>query len=143
MTDSIDTNIILRCILGDVPEQRHLAARLLRTPNTTHYLSSQALLECIYVMEIVEEIPREEIVDLLNFFLTRYSDVLEYNQKITALAFPLYLARPKLSWADCALTAEAEFAHHEPLFTFDKKLATQLPQAKLLKETRDAIKEKE
>lgn len=132
MTDSIDTNIVLRCILGDVPEQRHLAAALLKTPNTTHYLSNQAILECIYVMEIAEDTPREEVVNLLNFFLVRYSDSIEYDQKMLALAFPLYLSHPKLSWADCALAAEAELTHHEPLFTFDQKLASQLSQAKLL-----------
>ncbi len=131
-TDSIDTNIILRCILGDVPEQRKTAAKFLRTPNTTHYLSSQAILECIYVLEIAEEIPREEVVDLLNFFLTRYSDVLEYDHEMVAIALSYYRTYPKLSWADCALSAEAELKHREPLFTFDKKLANQLPQAKLL-----------
>jgi predicted nucleic-acid-binding protein len=132
MTDSIDANIVLRCILGDVTEQRRLAAALLKTPNTTHHLSNQAILECVYAMEIAEGIPREEVVNLLNFFLVRYSDSIEYDQKMLALAFPLYLSHPKLSWADCALAAEAELTHHEPLFTFDQKLASQLPQAKLL-----------
>ena len=74
-TDSIDTNIVLRCILGDV---------------------------------------------------------LEYNYMMVSTALPYYLAHPKLSWADCALSVEAELKHREPLFIFDKKLANQLPQAKLL-----------
>ena len=132
MTDSIDTNIILRCILGDIPEQRALATNFIKNTDSQHYLSSQALLECIYVLEIVQEMSRQELVDSLNFFLTRFSDRIIYDQKLTSIAFPLYLTHPKLSWADCALAAEAEITHHEPLFTFDKKLASQLPQAKLL-----------
>lgn len=131
-TDSIDTNIVLRYILGDVPEQRQKAASLLSTPGSTHYLSNQAILECIYVMEVALDITRSEVVDLLTFFLTRHSDTLEYDRKLTSIAFPYYLSHPKLSWADCALAAEAEISHREPLFTFDKKLATQLPEAKLL-----------
>lgn len=133
-TDSIDTNIVLRCILGDVPEQRKLAAGFLRKSGATHYLSSQAILECIYVMEVAMEIPREEVVDLMNFFLARYSDCIEYDREMTKVAFPIYLKNPKLSWADCALAAEAEIRHREPLFTFDKKLAAQMAQAKLLGE---------
>ena len=131
-TDSIDTNIVLRCILGDVPAQRKKAAEFLSTPSDTHYLSSQVLLECIYVMEIALAIPRQELVDLISFFLARYADRLEYDRNMTAIAFPYYLERPKLSWADCALAAEAEVKHREPLYTFDRKLASQLPQAKLL-----------
>lgn len=131
-TDSIDTNIVLRCILGDVPVQRQKAARFLREENTVHYLSSQAILECVYVMEIALEMPREEVTDSLNFFLTRYSDTLEYDRSLTANIIPYYLAHPKLSWVDCALAAEAEYRHREPLFTFDRKLASQSPQAKLL-----------
>lgn len=132
MTDSIDTNIVLRCILGDVPEQRLLAVDLLKSSNSLHYLSSQALLECVYVLEMVEEMTRQEVVDCLNFFLARFCDHIVYNRDLTAIAFPLYLAHPKQSWADCALAAEAEHSHHEPLYTFDRKLASQLPQAKLL-----------
>ena len=132
MTDSIDTNIVLRCILGDVPEQRLMAVNLLKASNSLHYLSSQVLLECVYVLEVVEEMTRQEVVDSLNFFLTRFCDHVVYDRSLTAIAFPLYLAHPKLSWTDCALAAEAELTHHEPLFTFDHKLANQLPQAKLV-----------
>ena len=132
MTDSIDANIVLRCILGDVPEQRLLAVDLLKSSNSLHYLSSQALLECVYVLEMVEEMTRQEVVDCLNFFLARFCDHIVYNRDLTAIACPLYLAHPKLSWVDCALAAEAKLSHHEPLYTFDRKLANQLSQAKLL-----------
>ena len=132
MSDSIDTNIVLRCILGDVPEQRKKALEFLGEPGSEHHLSNQALLECIYIMEISEEMTRQEIVDHLNFFLARYDDTVVYDNKLTSLAFQMYLTHPKLSWADCSLAAEAELGNHEPLFTFDKKLAQQHPSAKLL-----------
>ena len=132
MTDSIDANLVLRCILGDVPEQRVKVAKLLGSSGHSHYFSSQALLECIYVMEIVEEMSREEIVDLMNFFLARYADIIIYDREMTSIAFSLYLKYPKLSWVDCALAAEAEVRQHEPLMTFDKKMAKQLIKAKEL-----------
>lgn len=132
MTDSIDANVVLRCVLGDVPELRKKALEFLSSSPSTHYLSSQALLECIYVMETLEEMSREEIANHLNAFLGRYDGTIVYDYRLTNLAFPIYLKHPKLSWADCALAAEAEINGHEPLFTFDKKLAAQHPSAKLI-----------
>lgn len=131
-TDSIDTNIVLRYILGDNLKHRKVVAEFLRTSKSMHYVSSQAILECIYVMEIVMEMPRGEIAELLMLFLTRYDSVLEYDRGMVALALAYYQEHSKISWADCALAAEAELSHREPLFTFDRKLANQLPQAKLL-----------
>lgn len=130
--DAIDTNIVLRYILGDVPEQRQKVAEFLRESKTTHYLDSKVILECIYVMEVALEMSREEVEGLLSLFLTRYSDVLEYDRKVIAIALPCYLAHSKLSWVDCALAAEAETRLRKPLLTFDRKLASQLPQARLL-----------
>lgn len=132
MTDSIDTNIVLRCVLGDVPKQRELALDFLNNSDSKHYLSNQALLECIYVMEIAEEMTRQEVVDHLTFFLARYDECIIYDYKLTSLAIPYYLEYPKLSWADCTIAAEAELTNHEPLFTLDKKLAKQHPSVKLL-----------
>ena len=77
VSDSLDTNLMLRLIMNDVPERREKVLNLLYT-------------------------------------------------------FPLYLEHPKLSFYDCCLACYAEIKHHEPLFTFDKKLAKQLPQAKAL-----------
>lgn len=132
MTDSIDTNIVLRYILNDIPEQKQRVIELLSEPHTTHYLSNQAISEVLYVLERTYGIARERIVDAVSFFLTRYDGAILYDHELSKVAFPLYLAHPKLSWTDCALAAEAEIRHHEPLMTFDKKLAAQVPQAKLV-----------
>ena len=132
MTDSLDTCVALRCMLGDVPEQRLQAAEILKQPGSLHYFSNQALLECVYVMEKVNDMPRQEVADHITFFLARYNDTILYDNELVRIAFPLYLAHPKLSWTDCALAAEAEVRHHEPLMTFDRKLAAQAPQAKMV-----------
>ena len=132
MTDSLDTNIVLRYILNDIPEQKQAVIKLLSSKNTTHFLSNQAILETFYVLEKCYSASRDTAANAVSFFLTRYSDVLDYDINLTRIAFPLYIAHPKLSWVDCALAAEAEIKHHEPLYTFDKALARQTVQAKLL-----------
>lgn len=133
MTDSIDTNIVLRYILNDIPEQKQQVIKMFSEPNTTHYLSNQAISEVIYVLERTYDTPREKIVDAVSFFLTRYDGIVIYDNDLLEIVFPLYLKHPKLSWVDCALAAEAEVKHHEPLMTFDRKLAAQAPQAKMVK----------
>ena len=130
-TSSLDANIIVRYITGDIPTQRELVKKLLATPNSTFYLSDLALSEVVYVFATVYEKPREEIVNLLNFFLSRYNNII-YNRELTSSVFPFYLTHSKLSFNDCCLAYYAEATHHEPLFTFDRKLANQSPSAKLL-----------
>ncbi|MBQ6375731.1 PIN domain-containing protein [Candidatus Saccharibacteria bacterium] len=131
-TSSLDTNLVVHYLLGDVLGQREAVAMLLRRPGATYYFTNMALSETFYVFEKYYKFPREEVVNFLSFFLTRYDGIIIYDRELTKLAFPSYLAHPKLSWTDCALAAEAEIHHHEPLFTFDKKLASRLPQAKLV-----------
>ena len=129
-TASLDTSIIVRILVGDNPT---LCKKVLKLFNQdiTFSISDLAISETIYVLETVYHKSREEISDLLLFFLARYDDVVQYNRDLTALTIPFYLKHPKLSFNDCALASLAELNHAEPLFTLDKKLATQHPSAKL------------
>ena len=131
-SDSLDTNLIVHFILNDIPGQREKVANLLETPHTTHFLSDIAISETVYVLETVYSQTRDEIINELNFFLTRYSNQINFNRTLTMNVFPIYLKHPKISFNDCLMTAYAKINHHEPLFTFDQKLASQLPSTKLL-----------
>lgn len=131
-SDSLDANLVVHYLIGDNSKQRALVSEILNLSGVTHYFTDIAISETIYVLEKCYEMPRIEITDQLGFFLARYAGRILYNQALTKLAFPVYLEHPKLSWNDCTMAAEAELNHHEPLFTFDRKLANQLSQAKLL-----------
>ena len=130
-TASLDTSLIIRVLTRDDFKKCKKVLGLLASGDY-FILSDLALYETVYVLEVVYEKPRGEIVDLINFFLTRYDDVVQYNRELTSVVFPFYLAHPKLSFADCCLATMAELDNAEPLFTFDKKLAQQHPSAKLL-----------
>ena len=129
--DSLDTSLIVRFITNDLPSKRQKVAQILSAPSTTHVIFDASLIETVFVLETSYHFTRIEIVDQLNFFLTRYSDVIEYNRSLTRSVFPFYLEHPKLSFVDCCLAAMAEINNAEPLLTFDKKLASQHPSAKL------------
>ena len=129
-TASLDTSIIVRILVGDSPI---LCKKILKLfdQDLIFIISDLVLSETIYVLETVYCKTREEISDLLLFFLARYDDTVQYNRDLTALAIPFYVKHPKLSFNDCALASLAELNHAEPLFTLDKKLASQHPSAKL------------
>ena len=130
-TASIDTSLVVRVLVRDDYDKRQKVLDLLESG--PHFiLFDFALYETVYVLEIVYEKKREEIIDLISFFLARYDDKITYNHALTSAAFPYYLEHSKLSFADCCLAAKAEIEGAEPLFTLDRKLAKQHPSAKLL-----------
>lgn len=131
-SDSLDTSVIVHCIMNDVPEQRALTLELLNTPNTVHYIADMAIAEAIYVLTEHYFLDRNDAADRVAMFLTRYGDRLRYNHDLTAVVFPMYFEHPALSFFDCCLAAYAELNHAEPLFTFDRKLAKQSASAKRL-----------
>ena len=131
-SDSLDTNLLIRIIENDVPGMREKVAKLLSAPGRVHYLSDLALSEVFMVLEKVYKIPRELVVDKINFFLTRYSDEIIYNHDLTSNVIPFFLDHPKLSFNDCCLAYYAHRDDHEPLYTFDQKLAKQSPYAEEL-----------
>ncbi len=130
-SDSIDTNVIVHGITTDDLVQRKKILAFLSQPNSLHHLSTIALAEAVFVLERVYRKPRVEVANLINFFLTRYSDVIEYDHVLIARTIPFWMEHPKLSFTDCLLASDAELTNREPLVTCDKKLARQSPSAKL------------
>lgn len=130
-TASLDTSVLVGILTKDNRNACKKIVRLLGE-RMEFVVEDIALSETVYVLEYVYEMSRAEIVDLLNFFLTRYADKIEYNRKLTTLVFPFYLEHPKLSYNDCCLAYGAEINGAEPLYTLDKKLATQHPSAKVV-----------
>ena len=128
--ESVDTNVILRLILKDVPEQCLRVQDLFMRMGVSYNVADLAIEEVVYVLQKVCGWTREGIVESL-------SSVLElpwfkYNKNLFDQVFPMYLAYPKLSFNDCCLAVYANLNEAEPLWTFDRALAERLPGAKLL-----------
>lgn len=130
--DSLDANLVVRYILRDNLEQHAKVKSLLHKSGVIHRLEFMAIAEIVYILEKHYDLPRELAIDLLSFFLAEYDNCISYNHYLTSKVFPFYLAHPKLSFDDCYLATLAEINNAAPLYTFDKKLASQHPSAKLL-----------
>jgi predicted nucleic-acid-binding protein len=130
MAAALDTNIIVRLTVGDVPHQLQLVEKLLSTARE-FYVSDLALIEFVYVLEHAYTFPRYLIATSLESVLN--NDHIKANGSLFSQSVRLYVEHPALSFVDCCLIVQAEQQHTPPLWTFDKKLANQSDgRAKLL-----------
>ncbi|MBQ9017301.1 PIN domain-containing protein [Candidatus Saccharibacteria bacterium] len=127
--EMLDTCVVLRMILRDVPEQAKRAVKILSRKGKRFYISEMVIYEAAYVMEKRMEMPREYIVDSLKDFLS--GENICNGVGIFSGVFQMYLEHPKLSFADCYLAVQAGSQGTTPLWTFDRKLAGQTEEGEL------------
>ena len=100
-TDSIDANIIIHGILGDVPGQRELVVALFSKMGVTHHISTLAIMETVYVLNKVYGRTRQQVCNSVLAFLERYVDCLDYDETLIGEVFPVWVTHSKLSFVDC------------------------------------------
>ena len=129
MTASIDANILLRLIAGDVPEQQTVSAQLVGDKAHPVTVDSAALIEVAYALEHHYAFTRAACSSQIREVLDLPTVVGEFSAFRSALA--MWATHPKLSLPDCYLAEKAQADHATPLWTFDHKLANQHPAAQL------------
>ncbi len=117
---SLDTNVVLRFLLNDVPEQTEKAAKIIGKDKV--YVTDVIAVEVIYVLEKVIELSRQDITKLMTDFLG-FANVV-HNPYFLLTTINLYELHSSLSIVDCYAAAEAE-AYNNRLVTFDKRLVTE------------------
>ena len=117
---SLDTNVVLRFLLNDVPRQTSRARDLIS--GSAVYVSDVVVTETVYVLEQTLRYDRGFISGLLRMFLSLPN--VSHNDHILPDVMELFDSRPALSFVDCYAATEARvFA--SKLYTFDKKLISQ------------------
>ena len=129
--EALDTNILMRAVVGDIPEQAELVYDLLETSASIFYMPDQAITEAVFNLQGVKyKWDRESIVNALGEFLK--TPRVDYNKSLFDKIFELYLKHPKLSFNDCYLAAHVADKDRTPIWTFDKAFAKRIDEAKLL-----------
>lgn len=128
--ESVDTNILLRLILRDVPAQCLRVQDLFLRRGVTYNVADLAIEEVVYVLQKSYGWTRNGIVTALQvvFEIAQFN----YNRALFDLVFPMWLENPQLSFNDCCLVGYATLNQTEPLWTFDKDLAKISGTAKLV-----------
>jgi predicted nucleic-acid-binding protein len=127
--ESLDTNILLRLILKDIPAQYDTAIKLLNRKEARFDVADLAITETVYVLETAHKATRPEVSEAITAITTLPN--LNCNRALFSEVLPFYLTHPKLSFTDCCLAEYARQNQSEPLWTFDKKLALQSGTAKI------------
>ena len=115
MTRAIDTNVLIRWLVGDDPEQSIQANEIVAEGA---FVALTVALEVEWVLRNVFDLPRPAVADALERMLT--VDTLLIDQG-DALFWALERFRAGADWADCIHLISARSATN--FVTFDRKLA--------------------
>jgi uncharacterized protein len=99
----LDTNVILRHVLSDNPDQSPKATdffRQIATGNRSVQISALAVFESVFTLEKLYRMPRQSIRDAL-WPLLSLSGITLANKQDFGAVFDLYVDRHSLSFADC------------------------------------------
>lgn len=127
---SLDTNALLRLLLNDVAEQHEAVKKLLSGANGQLAVADIAVIELVFVLERHYEFSRLQVSEAVTGLMLLRE--INCNRALFEKALPTYINRPALSFEDCCLSAYATLNQAEPLWTFDKKLASQTTGARLI-----------
>jgi predicted nucleic-acid-binding protein len=127
---SLDANILLRLLLNDVPDQHTAVTKLLEETGGGFLVADTALIELVFVLGRHYQFSRSQIEEAVLGLIEL--TVITCNHELFTMALPLFVKFPALSFEDCCLSAYGNLQNAEPLWTFDKKLARQAPNARLV-----------
>jgi len=114
---SLDSNVVLRLVLNDIPEQATRAAQFVSRSNC--YVTDVVVAECVFVLEKVYRLDRNLVKDFMTtlFELTTVS----FTEAVIEKTFDLYVTRPTLSFVDCYSIVEAT-SEMNRVVTFDQAI---------------------
>lgn len=116
---AIDTNVLIRLIVRDAPEQVRSAEAFV---TSGAWVSHLVLAETMWVLDAVYERSAAQIASALDLLLN-HKDLSLQDANVVGAALEQFKRRPALGFSDCLNLEIARKAGHLPLGTFDKDLA--------------------
>jgi predicted nucleic-acid-binding protein len=127
---SLDANVLLRLLLNDISDQHQAVLRLLGTARGQFAVADIAVVEVAFVLERYYEFSRVAIAEAIDGIMSLAE--INCNRTLFKKALPLFAKHPGLSFEDCCLAIYAELNDAKPLWTFDRKLANQAANVKIV-----------
>jgi predicted nucleic-acid-binding protein len=117
-----DTNVLLRYLLKDIPEQYEKSAEFfekIRSGTERAVILESVLVECVYILLKFYRVPKGEVAATLTGLL-HYRGVVNRDKDAMVDALRVF-AENNLDVVDCLLVAKGNHGKMK-LFTFDKAL---------------------
>lgn len=118
--NSLDTNVVLRFLLNDVPSQSLKAKKVLLNPPV--YVSDVVITEAAFVLEKSLGYDRKYVASLIRVIMAVPGMV--FSDHLLPRVVNMYESKKSLSFVDCYAATEA-MTFGSKLYTFDKKLSNQ------------------
>lgn len=121
----IDTNVLVRFLLKDDPEQHRAATAFFRSLSSSQpgWIGVATILETAWVMKSMRKLDRAIIATMLSSLLTVDALVVEQSDTLGE-ALRRYRAT-KAEFADCLIAASARAAGCSKIVTFEQTAARQ------------------
>ena len=120
---ALDTNVIVRYLVRDNPEQAEAARALVEglTPEDPGFICRESMVEIAWVLKRVYRFSRAQISETLVELTASESIVVERSEEVAAAAYRY--GEGGAEFADLMILSAATRAGAGPLHTFDRKLS--------------------
>jgi len=115
----LDTNILVRHLTGDPPEQAARASKFLATADEL-LLADLVVAEVVYVLESFYEVPRQQVAELVRAVLA-FPTIVVLDPPALLRALEIY-ETDRLDFAEAYLVAQAERSGVGVVASFDKAI---------------------
>jgi len=119
---AIDTNVLIRFLVKDDDQQAEIVYGLFKKTESSKealFVPLAVVLETVWVLESVYNIPRQEILDSINELLLM--PILEFESQSAITNFVSTARETKLDLSDILIAHSALSAGCECMLTFDKR----------------------
>jgi len=116
---AVDTNVLVRLLVQDDPDQVAAARRWVEEGM---WVSTLALAEAVWVLSVVYDRGPAEIASAVEILLN-HKDLTLQDSDAVAASLVRFRERPSLGFSDCLLLELARKAGHLPLGTLDRNLS--------------------
>lgn len=124
MARFVDSNVILRYLTDDVPQQARAAERIIDSDDLV--ASCLVLSEVAYVLRSGYSYSRTQILQALIEFLLRDNvELVDVPKRFAAAALARALEVPGLSFGDALILAQMRWSGHAEIYSFDKRFRDQ------------------
>lgn len=121
IVDGVDTSVLVRYLVQDVPEQGEAAARLM-DGDAQLAVGLVTLAETAFVLQHHYSVPRDEVVDaLIELLQKRNLHVMAADKHIVIAMLGLCRGSGRVSFADALINAEAQTHKLARVYTFDRR----------------------
>ena len=121
--NALDTNVLVRFLVRDNPEQAEAARALLEglTTDNPGFICREVMLEVVWVLERSYRFSREQIADIVIELIDTDTLVIEDDNDVAQCA--IAYRQGSADFSDLLILAAANRVGAQPLHTFDRRLS--------------------